>query len=349
MNKYACNDITKTVRLQGFIDKSGKLVNWTPDRGCPTHLELLEKDLEHQRFTPATVNGRYVKSVAFVDYVFTDNPNSSTSRESTTTGSATARTLPRTRTNQTGIEFVLIPAGSFMMGSTYGGTDEKPVHQVTISQPFYMGKYEVTQSQWQSVMGSNPSYFKDCGGNCPVEQISWNDAQDFVNKLNEANDGFKYRLPSEAEWEYACRAGTTGDYYAADVDDIGWHNGNSGKKTRTVGGKQPNAFGLYDMSGNVWEWCRDWYHPNYDGAPTDGTAWLSGGEMKYRVLRGGSWDGDASLLRSAYRGRNTPDYRNSYFGFRVVAVAQIQVRQTQVCRRLPCRRTRLCRCTVSIS
>jgi len=115
---------------------------------------------------------------------------------------------PRTVQNRYGIEMVLVPAGSFMMGSTNGGDDEKPVHQVTIAEPFYMGKYEVTQAQWQAVMGTNPSHFK--GDNSPVESVSWNDAQEFIRKLNETNDGYVYRLPSEAEWEYACRAGTTG-------------------------------------------------------------------------------------------------------------------------------------------
>lgn len=210
------------------------------------------------------------------------------------------------------------------MGSNNGDANEKPVHRVTISNSFYIGKYEVTQAQWQAVMRTNPSYFKDCGGNCPVEQVSWEDAQDFINKLNEANDGFKYRLPTEAEWEYACRAGTTGDYYAADVDDTGWYFDNAGKKTRAVGGKQPNAFGLYDMSGNVWEWCRDWYHANYNGAPTDGSAWLSGGEQQHRVLRGGSWGVYATSLRSASRVDNAPVFHNSARGFRVVAVARTQ-------------------------
>jgi formylglycine-generating enzyme required for sulfatase activity len=234
--------------------------------------------------------------------------------------SSTPATLPRTHTNQAGIEFVLIPPGSFMMGSTNGEDNEKPVHQVTISQAFYMGKYEVTQGQWQSVMGNNPSLFKDCGGNCPVEQVSWDDAQSFINKLNESNDGFRYRLPTEAEWEYACRAGTTGDY-AGTLSEMAWYSENSGGKTHAVGGKQPNAWGLADMHGNVWEWCQDGYHETYYAAPTDGSAWLSGGEQKYRVLRGGSWGFVANGTRSAGRnGYFSPVYRNGNIGFRVVAV-----------------------------
>jgi formylglycine-generating enzyme required for sulfatase activity len=245
----------------------------------------------------------------------TTNPTS-TNPSSTNSSSST---LPHTRTNQAGIEFVLVPPGSFMMGSTNGAADEKPVHQVTISQSFYIGKYEVTQAQWQSVMGSNPSNFKDCGGNCPVEQVSWDDAQNFVNKLNESNDGFRYRLPTEAEWEYACRAGTTGDY-AGTLSEMAWYSENSGSKTHAVGGKQPNAWGLADMHGNVWEWCQDWYHETYYGAPTDGTAWVTGGEQKERVLLGGSWDSPATNLRSALRNGDAPGDRNLHFGFRVVAV-----------------------------
>jgi formylglycine-generating enzyme required for sulfatase activity len=238
----------------------------------------------------------------------------------TSTTNSIASNLARTRTNQTGIEFVLLPAGSFTMGSTKGEADEKPAHQVTINYSFYMGKYEVTQAQWQSVMGSNPSNFTDCA-NCPVERVSWNDAQEFIRKLNQMNDGYIYRLPTEAEWEYACRAGTTGDY-AGNLSEMAWYSDNSGSKTHAVGGRQPNAWGLFDMHGNVWEWCQDWYHETYYGAPTDGSAWLSGGEQKYRVLRGGSWGADASILRSADRFYNTPAFRSNYYGFRVVAVAR---------------------------
>jgi len=231
--------------------------------------------------------------------------------------------------NQMGIEMVYIPPGEFMMGSENGNKDERPVHRVTISQAFYVGRYEVTQAQWQSVMGDNPSGYKNCGGNCPVEKVSWKDAQNFINKLNEGNDGFRYRLPTEAEWEYACRAGTTGDY-AGDLDSVAWYDKNSGGKTHPVGTRQPNGFGLYDMHGNVWEWCEDWYHKTYEGAPMDGSAWLSGGEQKYRVLRGGEvggWGGRATNLRSATRIWGTPVYRASFFdfgGFRVVAVVRTQ-------------------------
>ncbi|HUQ33326.1 MAG TPA: formylglycine-generating enzyme family protein [Pyrinomonadaceae bacterium] len=236
----------------------------------------------------------------------------------TNSGSAN---LPRSRTNQAGIEFVLIQPGSFMMGSNNGDADEKPVHQVTINYSFYMGKYEVTQAQWQSVMGNNPSYFKDCA-NCPVEQVSWNDAQVFIRKLNEMNDGYTYRLPTEAEWEYACRAGTTGDY-AGILNEMGWYSENSGSKTHAVGSKRPNDWGLYDMHGNVDEWCEDWYHDSYYGAPTDGSAWLSGGEQKYQVLRGCAWNCSARGLRSAIRTFIPAGIRrNDDVGFRLAAVVR---------------------------
>jgi formylglycine-generating enzyme required for sulfatase activity len=278
-----------------------------------------------------------------------ETPKSSPSMNTNTAGSNTTTSggsntrsqrsaLPRTRTNRTGIEFVLIPPGSFMMGSTNGDADQKPVHQVTINYSFYKGKYEVTQAQWQKVMENNPSNFK--GDNLPVEQVSWNDAIAFIARLNAQNDGFRYRLPTEAEWEYACRAGTTGDY-AGDLDAMAWYSANSGdtrlsgkwyydklkpnnNRTHPVGTKLPNAFGLFDMHGNVWEWCQDWYHDSYNVAPTDGSAWLSGGEQKYRVLRGGSWDYNAESVRSASRLANTPVDRNEDYGFRVLAVVRTQ-------------------------
>ncbi len=218
-----------------------------------------------------------------------------------------------------------------MMGSTNGLLNEQPVHQVTIRDGFYMGKYEVTQAQYQAVIGSNPSHFSNCGSNCPVEQVSWNDAQEFLRRLNGLNDGYFYRLPSEAEWEYACRAGTTGDY-AGNLDSMAWYGANSNNTTHPVGQKQANDFGLYDMHGNVYEWCEDWLHGNYNGAPSDGSAWIAGGGQ-YRVLRGGSWFNIASGLRSARRDWYVPGNRVNTsglrsgnrvnnIGFRVVAVAR---------------------------
>jgi len=251
---------------------------------------------------------------------------------SNTTRPTTTSARPQQMVNRAGMELVWIPAGSFMMGSENGGSDEKPVHWVTISEGFYMGKYEVTQAQWQTVMGNNPSNFK--GHNLPVEQVSWDDAVSFLARLNAQGDGYTYRLPTEAEWEYACRAGTTtafafGDSLSSSQANFEGNYPYGGvakdvyrKKTTPVGSFQPNAFGLFDMHGNVWEWCLDWYHNSYAGAPTDGSAWLSGGVQKYRVLRGGSLYSNAAFLRSAFRVSIAPFNRSHDIGFRVVAVAQ---------------------------
>lgn len=236
---------------------------------------------------------------------------------SKTNGTSQSQSAAPTVKNGIAIELVLVPAGNFKMGSTNGEGWEKPMHEVTINQSFYMGKYEVTQAQWQAVMGSNSSNFK--GDSLPVEDISWNDAIAFIARLNAQKDGYSYRLPTEAEWEYACRAGTTGDY-AGDLDAMAWYYKNSDNKTHDVGTKLPNAFGLFDMHGNVWEWCQDWYHDSYNGAPGDGSAWLSGGEQKDRVLRGGSWYAYAGNVRSSSRSWFAPDYRSLNVGFRVVAV-----------------------------
>lgn len=235
------------------------------------------------------------------------------------------------------MDLVYVPPGEFMMGSSESDIDEslyiykkeysyakreafdneKPQHRVTISNGFWMGKYEVTQGQWQAVMGDNPSNFKDCGANCPIEQVSWDDIQVFLRKLNQKNDGFEYSLPSEAQWEYAARAGTTTLYGGTgNLDDLGWYGKNSGRKTHPVGEKRANGFGLYDMHGNVWEWCSDWYGSYSSGQATDPTAASSG---QSRVLRGGSWFNVANYSRSAFRSRNSPADRYSFYGFRVVA------------------------------
>lgn len=214
---------------------------------------------------------------------------------------------------------IWIRPGQFLRGSETGDADEKPAQLVTLSNGFYMGRYAVTQAQWQAVMGNNPSHFE--GDDLPVDQVSWNDAQTFIERLNEQDVRFTYRLPTEAEWEYACRAGTTGDG-ASDREAIAWHKGNSDGSTQPVGTRLPNAFGLFDMLGNVWEWCEDWYHDNYVGAPVDGSAWLSGGEQAHRVLRGGSWDYTAHTLRASFRNRNSPDYRLNDNGFRLCATVR---------------------------
>ncbi len=210
------------------------------------------------------------------------------------------------------LEMVYIPAGEFMMGSDEDET-EQPIHKVTIKQPFYMGKYPVTQAQWQAVMGdNNPAEFK--GDNRPVENVYWDDAVKFCEKLSKLTKQ-TYRLPSEAEWEYACRAGTTTPFYFGETitSDLANYNQNI-NKTTNVGNYPANEFGLYDMHGNVWEWCADGWNDNYKNAPTDGRVW--GNNNKNRVLRGGSWFNSPNNVRSAFR--NRVNLRFNSFGFRVV-------------------------------
>jgi formylglycine-generating enzyme required for sulfatase activity len=199
------------------------------------------------------------------------------------------------------------------MGSVDGDADEKPVHEVCVDD-FYIGKYEVTQDQYQKITGSNPSSFK--GGNRPVEQVSWNDAQSYIRQLN-SKSGKGYRLPTEAEWEYAARSGGRNETYAggSNADTVAWYRSNSGSQTHPVGQKQPNGLGLYDMSGNVWEWCFDWYG-NYPSSTQRNPQGPSSGS--YRVIRGGSWINFARYARAANRGRYTPGDRSNYLGFRLV-------------------------------
>jgi formylglycine-generating enzyme required for sulfatase activity len=215
-------------------------------------------------------------------------------------------------------EMVAIPGGSFVMGADKKN-DEKPPHPVTL-RSFLMGKTEVTQGQWRAVMGSNLSRFNQCGNDCPVEQVSWNDAQEFIGRLNQKT-GLAYRLPSEAEWEYAARAGSSTDWSHGNDEsrlaDFAWFSTNSGTKAQAVAQKRPNAFGLYDMHGNVWEWVQDCWHDNYRGAPADGSAWTAGCSSNARVLRGGSWLHYPAGLRSAVRSSSTPVYRLDGSGLRL--------------------------------
>ncbi|WP_321416957.1 formylglycine-generating enzyme family protein [uncultured Methanomethylovorans sp.] len=228
-----------------------------------------------------------------------------------------------TYTNSIGMEFVLIPAGEFQMGSPSSeedrDDDEGPVHEVTIENAYHLGKYEVTQAQWVEIMGNNPLYFD--GDNKPVEQISWNEVQEFIKKLNAKEGTDKYRLPSEAEWEYACRAGTASSYSFGDdeskLEDYAWYCFNSGNITHPVGQKKPNPWGLYDMHGNVWEWCQDRWHDTYKNAPTDGSAWEDG-NSSYRVSCGGSFFDTASGSRSAVRFSYDPSRYSALLGFRLL-------------------------------
>jgi len=236
-------------------------------------------------------------------------------------------------TNELGMKFVLMPAGTFLMGSPLNETgrdsDEKR-HKVTLTRPFYMQTTEVTQGQWQAVMGVNPSHFRGCGETCPVESVSWHDAQRFIYRLNAMTGPNTYRLPTEAEWEYAARSGSqtalsngkltvTGCDHDAKLDRIGWYCGNSGHKTHPVAQKQPNSWGLYDMHGNVWEWCQDWYGDYPSGSVTDPQGPPSG---LIRVNRGGSWWWFARFCRSANRIRYMPFDRTEDTGFRLVMTPQ---------------------------
>ncbi|MEH2144473.1 SUMF1/EgtB/PvdO family nonheme iron enzyme [Nostoc sp.] len=231
------------------------------------------------------------------------------------------------------LEMVQIPGGTFMMGSPEKEAErdknESPQHQVKVP-GFFMGKYEITQAQYQAIMGINPSDFK--GEKRPVEKVSWDDAVKFCEKLSKKT-AKTYRLPSEAEWEYACRAGTKTPFYFGETitTDLVNYNGNYPygsapkgeyrEQTTDVGKFPPNSFGLYDMHGNILEWCLDVYNDNYQGAPSDGSAWLTGKDNNIKLLRGGSWFDIAWICRSAYRVRLARAVRNDIVGFRVVAVA----------------------------
>ena len=214
-----------------------------------------------------------------------------------------------------GMEFVWVPAGEFRMG--YELADQGPVTRVAISRGFYLGKYEVTQGQWEAVMGGNPSHFKNCGRDCPVEQVSWEDVQAFIAKLNAMDGRQRYRLPTEAEWEYAARGGATGHRfrYSSDLNVIAWCGDNGGDHTHSVGGKAPNGYGLHDMLGNVSEWVQDWYGRYPGGTVTDPQGPRFGSD---RVIRGGSWRHHATRCRSAFRSIRYPSHHSLNQGFRLL-------------------------------
>jgi formylglycine-generating enzyme required for sulfatase activity len=222
--------------------------------------------------------------------------------------------------NSVGMLLVPIPAGTFTMGDANGFDNETP-HQVTLTQSFHLGQYEVTQEQYVKVMGMNPSLFR--GGQNPVERVDWNDAVEFCRKLSalpaEKKAGYVYRLPTEAEWEYACRAGTKTTYSFGDseseLSDYAWYDGGSEDTTHPVGGKKPNGWGLYDMHGNVFEWCQDWSGKYPSGSTTDPTGAASGSD---RVLRGGSWGNSSVFCLSAIRDCLPPGLRRDILGFRVL-------------------------------
>lgn len=226
---------------------------------------------------------------------------------------------------------VKIPAGTFQMGTdkVLRADDhwnacsecparndvERPVHRVTVS-GFWMGQFTVTQQQWQEVMGTNPSYFHNAGPNAPVERVSWKDVQAFLAKVNTIQTRWTVRLPTEAEWEYAARAGTTGETYGP-LDDIAWYSENGSHTTHPGGQKLPNAFGLYDMLGNVWQWCQDWFGPYSPESAIDPQGPPTG---ELRITRGGCFYCDAIHERAARRNRDLEDHSSQSIGFRIVAV-----------------------------
>lgn len=230
--------------------------------------------------------------------------------------------------DKTGIEFVFVNGGCYQMGDTFGDgkNGEKPTHETCVS-AFYLGKYEVTQLQWEKVMGNNPSEFKKCGSECPVDNVSWYMVQEYIKKLNSIS-GKQYRLPTEAEWEYAARSGGKQEKWAGTSDEkklgqFAWYDQNSDNMTHRVGLKSPNGLGLFDMSGNVREWCQDWHDEGYYGKspknnPTGGKEAEAYGRI---VQRGGDIEGNAWKARNAYRNSNTPDLTAYFYGFRLLLPA----------------------------
>ena len=241
--------------------------------------------------------------------VAADQQRGETPRPASPNANAVAGKPLKTLTNSIGMKFVEIPAGTFSMGSANGDSDDGPVHEVRISKPYYLGVYEVTNGDGKAVKGFVPSTWKD--DNLPIESVTWDEAVAFCEALSalpaERQAGRVYRLPTEAEWEYACRAGTTTAYSFGDdeslLGDFAWFGANAGGSTHPVGQKKPNGWGLYDMQGNVWEWCSDRYGDYAAAAATDPQGPAQG---SLRVLRGGSWNGTAGGCRSAYRGRRLP-------------------------------------------
>ncbi len=223
--------------------------------------------------------------------------------------------LPAQFTNRFGAQFKLLPAGRYTMGATQEA-DAQPPHIVTLAQPFYLSVHEITQQQWRALMRQNPSLHK--GDALPVENVAWFEVQKFTAQINLLNDGYRYRLPTEAEWEYAARAGQNGEL-SNELERFAWFNTNT-KTTQLVGQKEANAFGLHDLLGNVAEWCADAYHESYAGAPTDGEAWTAAnGSKLFRVIRGESWLSEAAKVHPAFRNYDEPQNRSGVVGFRLVA------------------------------
>lgn len=231
---------------------------------------------------------------------------------------APPRPVATRRAVMAGITMVSIAGGCFQMGDTHGGgfSDEKPLHEVCVSD-FAIGTYEVTQGEWRRVMGKNPSHFSSCGDDCPVENVSWDDVQKFIKKLNRSTGG-SFRLPTEAEWEYAARSGGREEKYSGgdDADAVAWYEGNSGGTPHPVGQKQANGLGIHDMSGNVWEWVSDWYG-GYGTERQQAPAGPATGS--FRVYRGGGWSLDLWSIRTTNRAYSVPGKRVINLGFRLAS------------------------------
>jgi formylglycine-generating enzyme required for sulfatase activity len=220
------------------------------------------------------------------------------------------------------MEFVMVKGGCFKMGDIFGDgqADEKPVHEVCVDD-FYMGKYPVTQRQWKDIMGETPSRFKECGETCPVDSVTWKDVIEFIGKFNHVTKR-NHRLPTEAEWEYAARSGGRDEKWAgtgneAELAGYAWYSKNSGFKPHPVGQKRPNGSGIYDMTGNVWQWVEDWYGEGYYSSGRKNNP-KGPGNGQFRVLRGGSWYYNAKDVRSSARFHGDPAFRSNDFGFRLV-------------------------------
>ncbi|MBU2548274.1 MAG: SUMF1/EgtB/PvdO family nonheme iron enzyme [Proteobacteria bacterium] len=307
---------TEFVKIQDF-DRSPKL---KPEEKAAAWASFIEAFWENNPFS-TTDDDLLSKARARWDYWKNNKDAGQTAMAAPPSGGEP------THRNSIGMNFVLIPAGSFLMGSPPDEPDRKDDetrHPVTISRSFYLQATEVTQGQWQAVMGNNPSQNSTCGNDCPVENISWDDARDFIARLNAKEGTNAYRLPTEAEWEYACRAGSKTAFSwggQADCSKANYGLGYSGEckgtnpgHTMKVGLFPPNAWGLYDMHGNVWEWCADWYGAYPSSPATDPTGPAMG---SFRVFRGGGWGRDAAYCRAALRGRRGPIVRNVGLGLRL--------------------------------
>lgn len=320
----------KVIDRSGYIHKEIKLALDANDQQPEGKIHLIPIKLEECDVPERLRKKQYIKLFkkdgykqlmkSLIERSFENKVYESYENKDVEIRSDRADIIPETYTNSIGMKFILIPSGNFMMGS---GDDnrEKPVHDVVITKPFYLGIYPVTQYEWKQVMGENPSIFR--GKQLPVENASWGKANDFIDKLNERECTNKYHLPSEAEWEYAVRAGTTTRFFFGDdeslIGDYAWYSGNSKGKTKPVGQKKPNSWGLYDMLGNVWEWVQDNGHENYDRAPRDGSAWKCR-RCSRRINRGGSWDNFPMSCRSASRTDDEPDFRSKTLGFRIMKI-----------------------------